>query len=529
MAKKQPALSSVAPQFSGFKPDLAVAKLDFHRVRLRLLPDEGRKHPNEDHHDCGANQDDRAGFGVFHDLLHRCQVFKRLYRAPVPRQGGTFCIGLRFLGMKTIALITYGRSLMALTMAESVRPLTDRIIGLDTIGLTPLSFSKYCDETRTISAPSEPEAYVDDIAAICREFCDDRVLILPGFEDMECLAEHRDRLPRNASLAAPEYASIRQVTPKHRFARLVDEHGINAPLTKILESEDEARQGPGLNYPVLMKPSRGAGGRGIAKVDDPQAYEAYLDAHADQYPLLAQTLASGEDYCVSALAQDGEVLVMSAYTNLENQPRQGGAGVVRETVCAEPFEEDIRKIARATGWTGVFETDFMWSGNADDAPSVIEVNARFWAGLRHSTLSGVDYARLLAELTLHDALQSKPGEPRIGYRSQVPLAWIPSALDGALSESEYASQLSESWDRLRQSDGFSLKNFGRLITSLSDAKAAKEAFEDVAHRVMDRSALDVDLLAKDDPAAALGALFIVSHLVKFGELPPEVSFDSVGS
>ena len=74
-----------------------------------------------------------------------------------------------------------------------------------------------------------------------------------------------------------------------------------------------------------------------------------------------------------------------------------------------------------------------------------------------------------------------------------------------------------------------MKNFGKLIASLSDAKAAKEALEDVTHRVMDRSSLDVDLLAKDDPAAALGALFIVSHLAKFGELPPEVSFDSVGS
>ena len=102
-------------------------------------------------------------------------------------------------------------------------------------------------------------------------------------------------------------------------------------------------------------------------------------------------------------------------------------------------------------------------------------------------------------------------------------------MDGAFSESDYAQQLSESWERLKQSKGFSLKSFGRLLASLSDAKAAKEALEDVTHRVMDRSTLDVDLLAKDDPAAALGALFIVSHLVKFGELPPEVSFDSVGS
>ncbi|WP_306016625.1 ATP-grasp domain-containing protein [Oceanicaulis sp. MMSF_3324] len=431
--------------------------------------------------------------------------------------------------MKTIALITYGRSLMALTMAESVHSLVDRVVGVDTIKLTALSFSKYCDETRTVCEPSDEERYARDLAEICRDFPEDTVLVLPGFEDMEPLARHRDLLPANAKLAAPEQSSIEQVTPKHHFADLVEEHGINAPQTKVFMDEEQARDGLSMEFPVLMKPSRGAGGRGISKVEDETAYDRYLKDHAEQYPLLAQSLANGEDYCVSALAHDGDVLVMSAYTNLENQPREAGAGVVRKTVSTAPFEDDIRKIAKATNWTGVFETDFMWNGEEGDAPAVIEVNARFWAGLRHSTLSGVDYARLLAELTLYGELKTTPGEPEIGYCSQVPLAWIPSAVDGAFSESDYAQQLSESWERLKQSKGFSLKSFGRLLASLSDAKAAKEALEDVTHRVMDRSTLDVDLLAKDDPAAALGALFIVSHLVKYGELPPEVSFDSVGS
>ncbi|WP_273147467.1 ATP-grasp domain-containing protein [Oceanicaulis alexandrii] len=431
--------------------------------------------------------------------------------------------------MKTHALITYGRSLMALTMAESVRPLVDHVIGLDTIGMTALSFSKYCDETRTVCEPSDEVAYTKDIAAICKEFAPDTVLILPGFEDMEGLARHRSLLPDNAKLAAPDCASIEQVTPKHHFATLIQDNAINAPKTQVFESAEEAQGGPDMPFPVLMKPSRGAGGRGISKVSSEDEYTAYLKAHEDQYPLLAQSLAEGDDYCVSALAHNGEVLAMSAYTNLENQPVEAGAGVVRETVSSAPFEDDVRKIAKATNWTGVFEADFMWTGDEADAPSAIEVNARFWAGLRHSTLSGVDYARLLAELTLHGGVQSDPGAPDIGFRSQVPLAWIPSAIDGAFSESDYANQLSDSWDRLKNSKGFSLKNFGRLVASLSDAKAAKEALEDVTHRVMDRSHLDVDLLAKDDPAAALGALFIVSHLAKYGELPPEVSFDSVGS
>ena len=206
------------------------------------------------------------------------------------------------MAMKTIALITYGRSLMALTIAESVTPLVDRVIGIDTIGMTALSFSKYCDETRTVCPPSEERAYAEDLAAICNEYPDDTVIIIPGFEDMEGLARHRDLLPPHARLAAPQVNSIEQVTPKHHFAKLVEKYGINAPETEVFQTEEAARQGPSMGFPMLMKPSHGAGGRGISIVKDGDAYEAYLKDHADNYPLLAQTLASGDDYCVSALA-----------------------------------------------------------------------------------------------------------------------------------------------------------------------------------------------------------------------------------
>ena len=43
-------------------------------------------------------------------------------------------------------------------------------------------------------------------------------------------------------------------------------------------------------------------------------------------------------------------------------------------------------------------------------------------------------------------------------------------------------------------------------------------------RLTDRSDLDIDLMAEDDPRSALGVLFIASHLARHGKLPPEISY-----
>ncbi|WP_429910759.1 ATP-grasp domain-containing protein [Glycocaulis sp.] len=425
-----------------------------------------------------------------------------------------------------VVIITYARSLMALTIAESCRDLAGRIVAADSVDMTPLGFSKHCDEAIvTADCRSDPEGFVNGMVEACARYAGEAVIIMPVFEEMELLARERHRFPAHVTIAAPDAAAIAKVTPKHHLAETISGTDIPAPATEIIgDGKSGLKEPEGFTYPFLVKPSEGAGGRGISKIESGDELDAYAAGLREKDVILAQSLAPGEDYCVSALCRQGELVICSAYTNLEQFPKEHGAGVVRETVDTAPFVEAVRRIARETGWDGIFEADFMWTGNKDDTPLLIEINARFWAGVRHSKLSGVDYPRLLLEQTLFGRIQSDPGVPEIGHRSKVPMIWMPSAVSEAFSETEYAEKLSEAWEHLQASDGNLFERVGRFLGTLGSAKSAGEAIDDIVFRLTDRSDLDIDLMAEDDPRSALGVLFIASHLARFGKLPPEISY-----
>lgn len=425
-----------------------------------------------------------------------------------------------------VLFITYARSLMALTIAESCRELADTIIAVDSVDMTPLGFSKHCDGALvTADFRTDPEGFVADLVAACEKRAGEQIVIMPVFEEMALLAEARSRFPAHVTIAAADTASIAQVTPKLALAGTIKAGGIAAPHTEMIGTgKDGLKEPDGLSYPFLVKPSEGAGGRGIKKVDNAQELEDYAKGLRDHDVILAQSLAPGADYCVAALARKGELIICSAYTNLEQFPKEHGAGAVRETVDAAPFEETIRQIARETGWDGVFEADFMWTGEADDTPLLIEINARFWAGVRHSKLSGVDYPRLLLEQTLFGEIRSEAGTPEIGHRSKVPVIWLPSAVSEAFSETAYAEELAQAWEHLKQSEESLFDRVGRFLGRLADASSAGEAIDDIMFRLTDRSDLDIDLMADNDPKSALGVLFIASHLARHGTLPPEISY-----
>ena len=146
---------------------------------------------------------------------------------------------------KPVIIITYARSLMALTVAQSVRPIAGRLIGVDSVDWTVLGFSGLCDETRCIPDPNEtPEDYVAALVALsreCREETGGPVLVMPVFEDTPLLAAHREAFADGVTIAAPSADAIAQVHPKDRLARSAEDWGVPAPKTQILTDPDAAQ------------------------------------------------------------------------------------------------------------------------------------------------------------------------------------------------------------------------------------------------------------------------------------------------
>ncbi|HWW25414.1 MAG TPA: ATP-grasp domain-containing protein, partial [Caulobacter sp.] len=330
-------------------------------------------------------------------------------------------------------ILTYGRSLMALVIARSLAQRGVEVIGCDDVDLTVLSFSKHVRETFTVAPwKSQPDRFLDDLEAAVLDYAPDDgrpYVLMPVFGEAELIARHRSRFEPTIKVAAPSWKSIDKIHPKDHLARTAQAAALPAPRTWIIPDAATLRTlAPQLPYPLIVKPSDGVGGRGVSLAETPQAAIEAVEALGYGAGPLLQESVPGQDYCVAVLAKNGRLAAFMAYRNLTTFPRKAGAGALRETVDAQPFRAATERVLKATGWNGLAELDFRWTGRPADEPKLIEVNARFWAGVFHSIQTAVDFPWQLYLQTI-GASPDPVGEPNIGGRTKVPGVWLLAAIE----------------------------------------------------------------------------------------------------
>jgi len=429
-------------------------------------------------------------------------------------------------------IITYGRSLMALVIARSLSERGVEVIACDDVGMTVCSFSRHVQENFTVAPwDREPEQFLIDLEAAALEYApnDGRPYVLmPTFREIELIARNRARFEPLMKVAAPSIKSIQLVSPKNHLAALTEEAKLDAPKTWRPETPEQLRAlAPKLSFPVIVKPIDGAGGRGVSCVDTIAEAEAAAVELGYERPPLVQECIDGEDYCVAVLARAGELKAIMAYRNVTTFPREAGAGAVRETVDAEPFRATVEKLLAVTSWDGVAQIDFRWDGSAESKPQLIEVNARFWAGIFHSVESGVDFPWLLYRQTIGEDV-AIVDEAEVGATTKTSGAWLLAAIEDVAASDPHFNAASRAWKRARAK-----MRTGDVLAALEQAgKATKESFSlgratnelrDTLRALKDAPS---ELSAAKDPMVGLGALFVLSSLVRHGKLPPEVTYSA---
>jgi len=427
-------------------------------------------------------------------------------------------------------ILTYGRSLMALVIARSLAQRGVEVIGCDDVDLTVLSFSKHVRETFTVAPwQTQPERFLDDLQAAVLDYAprDGRPYVLmPVFGEAELIARHRNRFEPTIKIAAPSWKSIDRVHPKDHLARTVEAAGLPAPKTWIVPDRATLRDlAPKLSYPLIAKPSNGVGGRGVSLVETAQAAIETVEALGYGARPLLQEAIPGQDYCVAVLAKNGRLAALMAYRNLTTFPRKAGAGALRETIDAAPFRAAAEKVLEATGWNGLAELDFRWSGDPADEPKLIEVNARFWAGIFHSVQTAVDFPWLLYLQTIGAPLDPV-GEPNIGGRTKVPGVWLLAAIEEVAASAPRLGAAEEAWRTIRARLGAGgLSRLGEHLGKAGGVTSVGEIVSDLRAALAQGRDAPSEFSDDDDPLIGLGALFVLSSLVKHGRLPDELTYD----
>lgn len=419
---------------------------------------------------------------------------------------------------------------MALVIARSLAERGVEVMACDDVGLTVCSFSRHVQETFTIAPwDSDPEQFLQDLEGAVLEYApsDDRPYVLmPIFREIDLIARNRKRFEPTIKLAAPAIASIKLVTPKDQLAELAKEHELNIPETWIPRTFDDlAEIGPVLTYPVIIKPADGAGGRGVCRAESQEKLETCATELGFEPPPLIQECIEGEDYCVAVLARAGELKAIMAYRNVTTFPREAGAGAVRQTVNAEPFRAETEKLLAATNWDGVAQIDFRWNESGGAPPKLIEVNARFWAGIFHSVDAGVDFPWLLYRQTIGEDIGGEDTAD-IGSTTKTSGAWLLAAIEDIAASDPHFTAASEAWleakDNIKSGEvREALESVGKAVKETLSLKSAAEELRYAFRALKDAPS---ELNEAEDPLVGLGALFVLSSLVRHGKLPAEVTY-----
>ncbi len=426
-------------------------------------------------------------------------------------------------------IVTYGRSLMALAIARSLAQRGVEVIAADDVDLTVLAFSKWSEKSeKHAKAADDPDAFLDDLERIVRDNKpdDDRPYVLmPIFKETELVAKNAERFAPHITVAAPPASAINTVHPKDAFARTINRLDLPAPTSFACETEDQLDEAiAAMDFPCIIKPADGVGGRGISKVEDEAALRqawASLNVAFPGAPVV-QALSEGDDFCYCFLAIGGEIVADMAYRNLVSYPANYGAGVIRETVEHAPFQDAARKLIADTGWNGVGQIDFMWTSEASDTPRMIELNPRFWANLDHSVSSGVDFPWMHYEQAVTGKVSDAP-KVEIWHRSKLPGLWLLAALENQDAEKDRAERESANAELIEKlKSGKVREAFQAFASQPNTGLGLRHAFQDLKKRLQDADAVETVGIDDDDPLVGLGVLFVLGSLLEHGELPPEL-------
>ena len=244
-------------------------------------------------------------------------------------------------------------------------------------------------------------------------------------------------------------------------------------------------------------------------------------------PPLVQECIDGEDYCVPrARARRRDQGDAWPIATSRRFPREAGAGAVRETVDAEPFMETAAKLVASDQLGRRRAARFPLDGEQANA-KLIEVNARFWAGIFHSMESGVDFPWLLYRQTIgeeveqsQDAAESAPPRKPQAHGCSPPSRTSPRPIRISMRRPK------------RGPTRKPISSPARAVKAMEEAAQAPSANHSRSARRRTNSGVRFaiskmrpsELTAAKDPLVGLGALFVLSSLVRQGSLPPEVTY-----
>jgi len=271
--------------------------------------------------------------------------------------------------------------------------------------MSPLSAALLQSDEFEVVPPLDSPGFIDRLIDICRKR--NISAIIPSIDkDLAFLAAHRARLSDagiTAIVSSPE--TIATCDDKYRTYRFFRDNGTPSPETWLPEQIGVV--GKRQHYPLLIKPRRGIGGKGVFKIDSDEELNFYLKRVPDP---VVQEFLPGPEYSFDTLS-DFTGKALSVVPRERIYVRDGEVFKGR-TVRNMEFIRLVARAAESLRLTGpaVVQGLLDRQGNL----KLTEANPRFGSGALLSIAAGAELAKDLIRLIQGEKLTPKLGQFRDG-------------------------------------------------------------------------------------------------------------------
>lgn len=284
-------------------------------------------------------------------------------------------------------LITGGRAPAALDLARQLSALGHTIYAADSLASPLLRFSRCIEKFIRIPGPRDnPSAFAEALLAIVREQSID--LLIPTCEEIYYIAQIKNKL-QGCTVLTDDFGKLIALHDKASFIRRVEEMGLPAPHTVLLETEEDMhvlleREGA---RKWVLKPvfSRFAN---HVRLYSPGEVRPRINVSRAN-PWIAQHFVVGREYCVYAIAHKGRLTAYGDYAADFTAGR--GAAIYFKTCGRQDLFGWVEHFVHEIRFTGQIAFDFIVNEAGVIYP--LECNPRATSGLHLFTPEeGIDRA-----------------------------------------------------------------------------------------------------------------------------------------
>ena len=269
--------------------------------------------------------------------------------------------------------------------------------------------TRFADE-RYLGLDSHKPEYAEFILKFLMEHKFD-VLIPTSDTSAEFISFHKEELEALTGVLMPDRKVFEMGYDKNNLMTVCRENGFPHPKTIDLngfkvEKAQEFNNYEKLKnfpYPGLLKPNLTSGGRGMTLVNSleeflkiyPIIYEQYGECHLQQF-----IKEGGRQVKVQIMTDmKGDMAYSSVIWKQRYYPVNGGSSCCNVTIDNPAIAAVCGKVLKAIDWIGFADFDLIEDPQTKQL-LIMEINPRIPACVRSAFKSGMDYATMIADMTL---------------------------------------------------------------------------------------------------------------------------------